>query len=115
MSDKRPGKRPGESRDGRPGEPPHEQPDRRPDARLVAAADIVFSATVRADSVAFEEAPSVAVTFSGEPAHESGSGSRRTGLPEHVSEGETYRAVRVGYVIAAKVVADETPGADEDP
>ncbi|MEO3789392.1 hypothetical protein ABGB14_04225 [Nonomuraea sp. B10E15] len=107
-----------ERRDRRAGEPherrPDRRPDRRPGARLVADADIVFSATVRADSVAFEEAPSVAVTFSGEPAHESGSGSRRTGLPEHVSEGETYRAVRVDYVIAARVMADETPAADED-
>ncbi|MEO3805168.1 hypothetical protein [Nonomuraea sp. B1E8] len=101
-------------RDRRAGEPREKRPDRRPDARLVADADIVFSATVRADSVAFEEAPSVAVTFTGEPAHDSGSGSRRTGLPEHVSEGETYRAVRVDYVIAAKVVADETAAADED-
>ncbi|WP_201760929.1 MULTISPECIES: hypothetical protein [unclassified Nonomuraea] len=101
--------------DERPGRGPGETPDRRPGERLVRAADIVFSATVRAGSVTFEEAPEVAVTFSGEPAHRSGSGSRRTGLPERVAEGETYRAIRVDYAIAAKIVTEAPEEGEEEP
>jgi len=75
-----------------------------PDPRLVAAADIVYALTVRADSMRFTTAPESSVTFDGEPGVDSGSGSRRINVPDEVTEGKVYRTVRIDYVIAARVI-----------
>ena len=44
------------------------------------------------------------VRFSGEPGHESASGSDRTNLPETVEPGVTYRNVRIDYRAASRLV-----------
>ncbi|MEU7856898.1 hypothetical protein [Nonomuraea sp. NPDC049141] len=64
-------------------------------------ADIVLTATVKADELRFDEAPQTHVEFSGRPGHESGSGSDRTNLPDRVEENITYRHVQVDYVLAS--------------
>ncbi|SDQ47743.1 hypothetical protein [Thermostaphylospora chromogena] len=84
--------------------------DRRPDRRLRDSADIVFSASVQAESLHFTAVPWSEVTFHGEPGEESASGSRREGLPDHVTEGETYRAIRIDYAIASKLTSAREPG-----
>jgi hypothetical protein len=78
--------------------------DRRPEARLTDAADIVFCSTVRADTVTFGRAASPRITFQGEPDEESGSGSRRTRLPDRVDEDVVYHDIQVDFVIAAKLL-----------
>jgi hypothetical protein len=64
-------------------------------------ADIVLTATVKADELRFDEAARTRVEFSGRPDHESCSGSDRTNLPDRVEENITYRHVQVDYVLAA--------------
>ncbi|HEY9524526.1 MAG TPA: hypothetical protein VIR33_14905 [Thermopolyspora sp.] len=81
--------------------------DKRPEARLTESADIVFSATVRADELHVVEVSQSVVTFHGEPDDESASGSRRTGLPDRVTEGAVYHSIQIDYVIASKVIAPE--------
>ncbi len=84
--------------------------DRRPDAQLTDEADIVFSSTVRADTLTFGRAASPRITFQGEPGEESGSGSRRTGLPDRVDENVVYHDIQVDFVIAAKLLARAPEG-----
>jgi hypothetical protein len=87
--------------------------DRRPDPRLIASADIVFSSTMRGDSLRFAIVPESSVTFDGEPGEDSGSGSSRTRLPDQATEGTVYRTFRIDYVIAARVVTSPPPDHEE--
>lgn len=59
----------------------------------------------------FHEVPETEVRFSGEPDHESESGSRRTNLPEKVDPGVTYRDVRVDYRLSSRLVSER----DDEP
>ena len=65
--------------------------------------DIEFAASVRADELGFVEPPETDVRFTGEPGHESASGSDRTNLPERVESGVTYRYVGVDYRLASRL------------
>lgn len=89
--------------------------DRRPDRRLRDSADIVFSASVQAESVRFTSVPWSEITFHGEPGEESAAGSRREGLPDRVAEGETYRAIRIDYTIASKLTSTRETGDAREP
>ncbi|MEV4833927.1 hypothetical protein AB0K05_05355 [Nonomuraea sp. NPDC049486] len=89
--------------------------DDRPSSRLIEDADIVFTATVRADRMRFAEVPETSVRFAGEPGEESGSGSRRDRLPERVREGEEYRNVRIEYVIASRIAFPGAEDGQEEP
>ena len=73
-------------------------PGDHPDRRLADSADIVFTAKVRADELRFHAAPGLEVTFTGEPAERSASGSARENLPDRVTPGTIYRKVEVHYV-----------------
>jgi hypothetical protein len=65
--------------------------------------DIEFTASLQADELRFHEPPETEVRFSGEPGHESESGSDRTHLPEKVEPGVTYRDVRIDYRLANRL------------
>lgn len=78
---------------------------------LAESADIVFTATVRADELRFRQTPETEVTFTGEPGERSTSCSTRRNLPDRVTGGATYRNIEVDYVLAAKLVAAATPSA----
>ncbi|HZB33458.1 MAG TPA: hypothetical protein VE465_25090 [Streptosporangiaceae bacterium] len=78
------------------------------------SADILFTATVRADELRFLTAPEESVEFTGDAADASTSGSVRTNLPDEVAVQITYRDVHVDYAIAAKL-ADEATDADRGP
>lgn len=67
------------------------------------SADIVFTATVRADELRFLRASAVSVEFTGDADDASTSGSVRTNLPEEVAVHTTYRDVHIDYAIAAKL------------
>ncbi|HLU72001.1 MAG TPA: hypothetical protein VKZ82_07460 [Nonomuraea sp.] len=84
--------------------------DRRPSRRLREQADVLFTATVRADRLRFAEAPETEVRFDGEPGEESGSGSRRERLPDRVTAGEEYRKVTIEYVIASRIALSGEEG-----
>ncbi|GGM69637.1 hypothetical protein GCM10010106_14820 [Thermopolyspora flexuosa] len=92
-------------------------PAEHPAERLAESADIVFTATVRAEAMRFDRVPETNVTFSEEPGERSISESRRENLPERVAEGVTYREVRVRYVLAAglSTSARTPPRASEGP
>ena len=70
------------------------------------SAEIVFTATVRADELHFRTVPAESVEFTGDADDESSSGSVRSNLPDEVAENTTYRDVYVDYAIASKL-ADE--------
>jgi hypothetical protein len=65
--------------------------------------DIEFTASLQGDELRFGEPPETDVRFSGEPGHESESGSDRTHLPEKVEPGVTYRDVRIDYRLANRL------------
>ena len=68
------------------------------------SAEIVFTASVRADELRFLTAPEESVEFTGgADDDESTSGSVRTNLPDEVAAHTTYRDVHVDYAIAAKL------------
>jgi hypothetical protein len=67
------------------------------------SADILFTATVRADELRFLRAPEESVEFTGAADDESSSGSVRANLPDEVAVHTTYRDVHVDYAIAAKL------------
>jgi hypothetical protein len=67
------------------------------------SADIELTASVEADEIRFREPPDTEVRFSGEPGHESASGSDRLNLPEKVEPGVTYRDVRIDYRLASRL------------
>lgn len=69
--------------------------------------DIRFDATVRARRLRFHEQPRTRVEFFGTTTHESS--SDRTGLPDRVQAGTTYRDVRVDYRLAAALDDPEEP------
>jgi hypothetical protein len=79
--------------------------------RLAESADIVFTATVKADELRFRQTPETEVTFTGEPRERSISSSTRRNLPGRLAGGATYRNIEVDYVLAAKLVAAATPSA----
>jgi hypothetical protein len=70
------------------------------------SADIVFTATVRADELRFFSTPAESVEFTGDAGEESTSGSVRTNLPDEVRAHTTYRDIQVDYAIAAKLADD---------
>lgn len=72
----------------------------RPGDDDIAKADIVVSADVEADDLEVTVAPEPHVEFHGE--EEAGAGTDRENLPDHVTEGERYQAVRIHYALAAK-------------
>ncbi|WP_061292225.1 hypothetical protein [Herbidospora cretacea] len=72
----------------------------RPHDDDIAKADIVVSADVEADDLEVTVAPDPRVEFHGE--EEAGAGTNRENLPDHVTEGERYRAVRIHYALAAR-------------
>ena len=72
------------------------------------SAEIVFTATLKADELRFLRAPEESVEFTGDADDESASGSVRTNLPEQVAENTTYRDIHVDYAIASKL-ADADP------
>jgi hypothetical protein len=65
--------------------------------------DIELAASVTMDEIRFAEPPETDVRFTGEPGHESASGSDRTNLPEQVESGVTYRNVQVDYRLAGRL------------
>jgi hypothetical protein len=67
------------------------------------SAEILFTATVRADELRFLATPEESVEFTGDADDESTSGSVRTNLPDEVAAHTTYRDVHVDYAIAAKL------------
>lgn len=69
--------------------------------------DIEFDASVSAESLRFGAVPSSRVTYRGHPGCECHDGSDRAGLPRPVSEGVTYRDVRVDYRIVAALHVDQ--------
>ena len=75
---------------------------RRP--RRSEPADLDFTATVEAKELRFDEVPETSVVFTGDPGHQSASGSDRTNLPDRVEEGVTYHDVRVDYRLASKLI-----------
>jgi hypothetical protein len=81
--------------------------EKRPDHPR--SADIEFVASVEADELRFDEPPETEVRFSGEPSHESASGSDRTNLPEKVEAGVRYRDIRVDYRLASRMAARLRP------
>jgi hypothetical protein len=70
------------------------------------SADILFTATVRADELRFLRAPGESVEFTGDADDESSSGSVRTNLPDEVAVHTTYRDVHIDYAITAKLTDD---------
>ncbi|MBG6092225.1 hypothetical protein [Actinomadura viridis] len=74
-----------------------------PGPELRASAEILFTATVKADELRFHEVPESSVEFSGDADGSSTSGSVRTNLPDEVETNVTYRDVRIDYAIAAKL------------
>jgi hypothetical protein len=66
--------------------------------------DIEFEATVEAKELRFEEVPETDVSFSGEPDHDSTSGTERRNLPDEVEPGVTYRRPWVRLRIASEIV-----------
>jgi hypothetical protein len=66
--------------------------------------DVEIGARVKAKRLRFKRVPETEVRFSGEPDHDSESGSQRKNLPEEVEPGVTYRNVEVLWRAAAKVV-----------
>jgi hypothetical protein len=67
-------------------------------------ADLEFTASVEAKELYFREVPDTSVVFTGEPGHQSASGSDRTNLPDQVRKEVSYRDVRVNYRIACRVI-----------
>ncbi|MHA6798317.1 hypothetical protein [Bounagaea algeriensis] len=72
--------------------------------------DVEFTSTVSAHELRFREVPESRVTFTGNPDHESSSGSDRTNLPDAVSPRVTYRDIRVDYHIVSRLRADNARG-----
>lgn len=72
-------------------------------------ADIMFSARIEAAELYFHTAPDSSVEFPGDSDETSTSGSRRTNLPDRVTEGVAYRDVRIDYAIAARLAEDIGP------
>ncbi|GLY79428.1 hypothetical protein [Actinoallomurus iriomotensis] len=83
---------------------------RYPRRRLRRSADIVFTATVRAEELRFHAVPDTSVEFTGDADAESTSGSVRTNLPDQVAESVVYRDVRIDYAIAAKLRREDRAG-----
>ena len=77
--------------------------DGYPDLELRRTADILFTATIRAEELRFVTAPESLVEFAGDAADESTSGSMRTNLPDEVKANVTYRDIRIDAAIAAKM------------
>jgi hypothetical protein len=51
--------------------------------------------------------------FTGDPGHQSASGSDRFNLPNRVEKGITYRKVRVSYSLSCKVGEPQLPGSQD--
>jgi hypothetical protein len=67
------------------------------------ADDVEMGARVKAKRLRFKKVPETEVEFSGEPDHDSESGSERKNLPQEVEPGVTYRDVEVTWRAGAKV------------
>ena len=69
--------------------------------------DIEFTADVKAKWLRFEEVPETEVRFTGEPGHESASGTDRENLPDEVEPDVTYRDPKVRLRIASALARDD--------
>lgn len=69
--------------------------------------DIEFTADVKAKWLRFEEVPETEVRFTGEPGHESASGTDRENLPDEVQPDVTYRDPKVRLRIASALARDD--------
>ena len=69
--------------------------------------DIEFTADVKAKWLRFEEVPETEVRFTGEPGHESASGTDRENLPDEVEPYVTYRDPKVRLRIASALARDD--------
>ena len=69
--------------------------------------DIEFTANVKAKELRFEEVPETEVRFTGEPGHESASGTDRENLPDEVEPGVTHREPKVRLRIASALARDD--------
>ena len=79
-------------------------------------AAIEFAATVKADQLRFREVPSVEIRFSGVPAHQSATTSRRTNLPDPVAANVDYHDVRIDYLLTNRLRgADQAPTVAPEP
>ena len=67
---------------------------------------ISFRSSVCADEMTFHEISDARVTFHGDAGAESRSGTERTGLPDAVATGTTYREVRVDFVVEVEIDRD---------
>jgi hypothetical protein len=65
--------------------------------------DIEMGARVKAKRLRFKRVPETGVDFSGQPAHDSSSGSERQNLPQEVEPGVAYQDVEVRWRAAAKI------------
>lgn len=78
------------------------------ESRGAAPPEIDVTANVRMREITYEVAPEVRVDFTGEPDHESASGSDRDNLPELVEEGVVYRDASVQYRIVSRLAYDDS-------
>ena len=76
--------------------------------------DLEFAATVQAQELRFADAPETGVSFTGNPAYHSASGSDRTNLPDRVQPGMLYRDVKLDYRLAAKLIDPLSHGPDDE-
>ncbi|GAA3541033.1 hypothetical protein GCM10022419_021470 [Nonomuraea rosea] len=74
--------------------------------------DVEIRASAKAREIRFHHRPDVTVEAVAEPTGECVSGSERTGLPDQVAEGVTYRDIQIDFRVIAKLTAPgEEPGA----
>jgi hypothetical protein len=73
------------------------------------APDIEFATTVEAEDLRFREVPRTEIRFSGKPDYESSTVSRRTNLPDRVSEDVNYHDVRVDYLLTNRLRNGKEP------
>ena len=67
---------------------------------------ISFRSSVCADEMTFHEISDGRVTFHGDAGAGSRSGTERTGLPDEVATGTTYREVRVDFLVEVEIDRD---------
>jgi hypothetical protein len=71
--------------------------------------DVDVSTSVRARELRFGIVPETKVSFEGEPAVRSSSGTERENLPDEVEPGVTYRDIGVRWRARARIVHPTDP------
>jgi hypothetical protein len=75
--------------------------------------DVEIHASAKAREIRFHHRPDVTVDAVAEPTGECASDSERTGLPDQVAEGVTYRDIQIDFRVIAKLTAPGVePGTD---